>query len=63
MTLNEAREGAKTLASKLNKANTEDISLKSIQAIVKSSYPHINSTEQFKLSIILRELLKEEWDI
>lgn len=63
MTLNDAREGAKTLASKLDKADTKNISLKSIQAIVESAYPHIKSTEQFQLSVILRELLKEKWDL
>jgi len=63
MTLTEAREGAKTLAGKLDRADTESISLSSIQAIVESSYPHIKTTEQLKLSVILRELLKEKWEI
>jgi len=63
MTLSDARKGAKTLASKLDKADTEHISLKGIRAIVKSAYPHIKTTEQFQLSVIIRELLKEKWDI
>lgn len=63
MTFNEAKHGAKTLSNKLDKADSEDMSLEGIRKCVKSAYPHIKTTEQFKLAIILRELLKEKWDI